>query len=243
MHPFGGPVVLHDGDAGDGTSTTAAQEDMDLVRRALQEMGDGPGLLRIYRPRPTAAFSPRDTTLERYGDAASAMQRLGFTPVERMAGGQLAVYDANALIIDLVAVHDEPRAEVTERFRGFAEAIASALAGLSIDARIGELPGEYCPGSYSVNGAGRFKLAGLAQRIRKRAYHMGAVIAVAPSKPAKAAVEEAYRMLGLPFDPATFGSVADLADDLSFPRMREALLDSLLEKLDIRLPALEQPDL
>ena len=57
MHPFGEPVGFFAGDAEDGTSELAAHEDMDLVRRTLLGLGDGgDGMLRIYRPVPTAAF-------------------------------------------------------------------------------------------------------------------------------------------------------------------------------------------
>ena len=224
MHPFGGPVVFYDGDAEDGLSTTTAHEDMDLVRRTLLGLGGGgDGMLRIYRPVPTAAFSPRDTTMQSYAVAAEAMRKRGFEPVERRAGGQLAIYDRNALVIDLVAAHPEPRVQFRDRFQGFAGAIAASLASLSVDARVGCLPGEYCPGDFSVNGAGRIKLVGVAQRIGRRGYHLGAVISVSPSEPAMAAVAEAYQILGMLFDPATFGAIADLVPDLDFAALRESM--------------------
>jgi lipoate-protein ligase A len=201
---------------------------MELVRRELAGLSEGgPGFLRLYRPEPTAAFSPRDTTLPHYAAAADQMRSRGFVPVERRAGGQLAIYDSGALVIDLVAPHSDPRAQVLERFRLLSAAIARALAGLGVDARIGALDGEYCPGDYSVSGTGRVKLAGLAQRIARGGYHMGAVISVARSDEAKSAVAEAYPMLGLPFDPQTFGSVADLVPDADFSAVRWAVLDAI----------------
>ena len=202
------------------------------MRRTLLGLNEGgSGFLRIYRPGPTAAFSPRDTTLKSYAAAADAMRGLGFEPVERRAGGQLAVYDGGALVVDLVAPHSEPRADVLERFRLFSGAIVSALIGLGIDARVGAIDGEYCPGDYSVNGEGRVKLAGIAQRIGRRGYHLGAVISVMPSGGLRDAVAEAYRILGLPFDPATFGALADLAPGLSFAMLRQRLRDAVVEKL------------
>ena len=209
-----------------------AYEDMDLVRRTLLGFNDGgAGFLRIHRPPPTAAFSPRDTTLDSYAAAAEAMRGRGFEPVERRAGGQLAVYDGNALVVDLVAAHLEPRADVVERFRLFSGAIASAFISFGIDARIGAIEGEYCPGNYSVNGEGRIKLAGIAQRIGKRGYHLGAVIPVMPSDRVLAAAAGAYRILGYPFDPKTFGALADLVPDLSFVMLRQRLVEFFGEKL------------
>lgn len=209
---FGAAVPLFAGDAEDGTAATTPEEDMALVREALTGVNDGaPGFLRLYRPQPTAAFSPRDTTLPHYAEAASAVRALGFAPVERRAGGQLAVYDGAALVIDWVAPHDDPRIHMMERFRLFSAALAAALASFAIDARVGSLAGEYCPGDYSINGGGLIKLAGVAQRIARRGFHVGAVVSLRPSPSAGAAVAEAYGILGLPFDPRTFGAVLDLA--------------------------------
>jgi lipoate-protein ligase A len=225
---FGGPVQIYSATDADGLSTISAHEDMDLVRRTLLGLNEGgAGILRVYRPTPTAAFSPRDTTLESYAVAAEAMRALGFAPVERRAGGQLAVYDSSALVIDLVAPHGDPRADVMERFKLFSAAIASGLFDLGIDARVGEIAGEYCPGSYSVNGEGRLKLAGIAQRIGRCGYHLGAVIAVTASDRTKAAVTTAYRILGLPFDPITFGAVSDFAPESTIASLRQRLQDQL----------------
>lgn len=229
MHPFGEPVALYSGDAEDDTSLLAAHEDMDLVRRTLLGFNDGgDGFIRIYRPRPTAAFSPRDTTMQHYVSAADAMRERGFEPVERRAGGQLAVYDGSAIVIDLVAPHAEPRLQVHERFEQFSSVIVDALASIGVDARTGALPGEYCPGDYSVNGAGRIKLAGIAQRIGRRGFHIGAVLSVTRSDQARDAVATAYRILGLQFEPATFGAIADMVPKPSFATIRNALRVSIV---------------
>lgn len=233
IHPFGGPVHLIAEGAENAPSAASAHDDIELVRRTLAGLNDaGTGFLRIYRPRPTAAFSPRDAISRSFNAAAEAVRGHGFEPVERLAGGQLAVYDSNALVIDLVAAHAEPRAQVLKRFELFSKVIISALATLSIDARLGALAGEYCPGEYSVNGAGRIKLAGLAQRIGRRGYHLGAMISVMPSHKAEAAIATAYRILGITFNPATFGAVADLTPNLSFKTVRDAIMNAIAAQLD-----------
>jgi lipoate-protein ligase A len=232
MHPLGGQVQLFPGDQADGASATSPEEDMERVRQLLTILNDGgTGSLRIFRPRPTAAFSPRDTTLPRYQAAAETMRSMGFRPVERRAGGLLAVYDETALVIDLVSHHPEPRLDVIERYSLFSNAIVVALQGLSVDARVGSVPGEYCPGDYSINGEGRIKLVGVAQRIGRRSYHLGAVISVVRSAAVMNAVATAYRTLELAFDQASFGAVADLAPELSFTELRAALVEALASRL------------
>lgn len=211
MTMFGGPVLLEQG-AGDLVSPATPEQDCERVRQALLDLGSGgPGLLRIYRSRPVAAFAPRDTMLKGYAEAAAAMRAHGFAPVERRTGGQLAVYDEGALVIDLVAPHPDPRPHVIERFADFSGALAAALINLGIDARVGMVPGEYCPGDYSVNAGGRIKIIGVAQRINRHGYHMGAVVAVESRPAVRHAVGLAYQVLGLPFEPATFGAIEEMS--------------------------------
>jgi lipoate-protein ligase A len=182
---------------------------MNRVRQTLSGLTqESPASLRVYRPRPTAAFSPRDTVHLAYGEVTKNLVARGFTPAERGAGGQLAVYDEAALVIDLVAPHPQPRENTRDRFRLFADMLAAALRHIGVDARVGAVPGEYCPGDFSVNAGGTVKLAGLAQRVVKHGYHMGAVLSVGRSDAAREAVAEAYALMNIPFDPATFGSVA-----------------------------------
>ncbi len=209
---FGGPfdLSIEDTKAGLGSPET----DFERIRTRLSRLADGKGALRMFRPQPTAAFAPRDLINPAYPAAEAAAKRLGFAPVARGAGGQLAVYGAEAMVIDLVAPHPSPRDTIQERFLLFAEALVFALTSLGVDARLGEVPGEYCPGTYSVNAGGRIKLAGLAQRVQKTGYHLGAVIALARSDATRSAVTELYSVLDLPFEVSTFGGVADFRPDL-----------------------------
>jgi hypothetical protein len=198
---------------------------MAQVSRELAAVNKGgTGSLRIYRPAPTAAFAPQDMAHRHQGAAAAALRSMGFSPVERRTGGHLAVYGSNALVIDLVGCHPDPRVHVRERFALFAGAIAEVLRGFSVDARVGPVAGEYCPGDYSINAQGCVKLAGIAQHIGRGVYHLGAVIAVEPCAKVRDAVSTAYRILDLDFEPRSFGALADLAEGVSFVRLRTALL-------------------
>lgn len=197
-------------------SPLSPAEDMARVRQTLSGLTQqSAASLRFYRPQATAAFSPRDTSHPAHAAVMAMLDARGFRPGERGAGGQLAVYDEAALVIDLIAPHPEPRENTRDRYRHFSGLMVKAFADLGIDARMGEVAGEYCPGDYSVNAEGRVKLAGLAQRIGKHGYHMGAVISVAPSAATLAAVTEAYRMMDIPFTPSTFGAITDLVPGVS----------------------------
>lgn len=179
MQAFGGRVRLWAEEARKTWFSEPVLEDIDRFRNLLVALDrEGLGSLRIYRLQATAAFAPRDTAHSAYAQAVAAMRRMGFTPAERRAGGQLAIYDSHALVIDPVAPQAEPRLHIKERFGLFSAVIAEALRCFAIDARVGQVAGEYCPGDDSVKAGGVLKLAGLAQRIGRRGYHLGAVISV-----------------------------------------------------------------
>src|SRR3712207_7304772 len=58
----------------------------------------------------------------------------------------------------------DARSGTAARFTAMAELVRAALARLGVPAQVGELPGEYCPGAWSLH-AGGVKLAGIAQRV------------------------------------------------------------------------------
>jgi octanoyl-[GcvH]:protein N-octanoyltransferase len=195
-------------------------------RLATLQPGDA-GILRLRRPRPTAAFSPQDTTHVDYVQIKERARASGFEPIERGTGGRLTMFDECALAITLLAPHVEPHAHTIRRYEIFSGAIATALQSLGIDARIGELPNEYCPGKFSINAEGRVKLVGIAQRMNRRCVQMGAIIAVARSDKACDAIAEAYRSMGLLFDPMTYGAISELKPTVSYEQVRARLVETV----------------
>jgi octanoyl-[GcvH]:protein N-octanoyltransferase len=217
-----------------GTSPVA---DMAAIKQTLDALHPGAsGILRVHRPAPTAAFCRRDTRPDGYPAAAEAVRACGFEPVLRRTGGRLAAYHGGALVLDLVTTHHQPRRDMQERFRLFAQALVAALRTVGVDARVGPVPGEYCPGTFSVNAAGRVKLAGTAQRLTRHGYHFGAVLIVRDAAPIRAALEAAYPLLGLPFEPSTVGSVTDHVVGVDMDDVQAAVLAEIgrLLPLDAR---------
>lgn len=78
-----------------------------------------------------------------------------------------------------------------------------------------------------MNGEGRIKLVGVAQHISRHSFHLGAVVTVFPSETVTLAIETAYHIMGLDFEPRTMGAVSDLANDITFTLLRHALLEAL----------------
>jgi octanoyl-[GcvH]:protein N-octanoyltransferase len=226
---FGGPFQIVDDTQLSAALRPSPKDYADWVQQQLRALRIGDqGVIRLRRPRPTAAFSPQDTAHPDYERVKELARASGFTPIERGTGGRLTMFDENALGITLISPHPEPHAYMMNRYEVFAGAIAAALVKLGIDARIGELPNEYCPGKFSINAEGRVKLVGIAQRMRSKCLQMGAIIAVQRSEKTCAAIADAYRAMGLPFDAATFGSINDFRPRVTSANVRSAVLTSLM---------------
>jgi octanoyl-[GcvH]:protein N-octanoyltransferase len=174
-----------------------------LLLRA-RELGS---VLRLYRPPATVAFGKLDTLSDGYGQAAEAARERGFQPVLRLPGGHAAAYHRESLGIDLVYALADPVPGTHDRFRETGERLAGALRALGVDARVGEVPGEYCPGAYSVNARGRVKLVGTAQRLVRGAALLGAVIVVRDGTGVRSVLRDVYAALELEWDDATAGAV------------------------------------
>ena len=143
-----------------------------------------------------------------YERAVEAALAAGFPPVERLAGGRAAVFHEGTIAFTRAYPDPHPPRRTYERFEEVAALVAGTLGDLGIDARVGEVPGEYCPGAYSVNAGGARKLAGIGQRMIRGGAHVGVVIVVSGEDLVREALVPVYEALDLDWDPDTSGSVA-----------------------------------
>jgi octanoyl-[GcvH]:protein N-octanoyltransferase len=169
--------------------------------------GELPETLRLARPGRVVAFAKRDVLAPGYAEAVAAARAAGFGSMVRLAGGRAAVFHEGTLELAHAVPDPDPRRTIHDRFEATAELIARALASLGIDARVGEVPGEYCPGRWSVNAGGARKLAGIGQRVISGGAHVGTVIVAEDAAAVREVLEPVYAALGLAWDPATVGAV------------------------------------
>lgn len=179
-------------------------------------------VLRCYRPSATVAFGRRDVFLPGFAAAAAAARTHGFTPVIRGAGGRAAAYDEGSLIFDEIMPADG--SQIRARFAGDADRQARALRSLGVDARVGEVTGEYCPGEFSVNARGRVKVIGAAERIVRGAWLHSSVVVIHGAPAIRGVLTDVYAALGLDWDPASVGAVGDEAPGVGLEEVRGALL-------------------
>ncbi len=230
--PFGGSFRIIDDTKLPAEMWLAPDVYADWVRQQLTELRPGDeGVFRLRRPKPTAAFSPQDTSHPDYEQIKRLVRARGFTPVERGTGGRLTLYDENALAITIVYPDAMPYQHTLLRYDVLSAAFAKALITLGIDARVGELPDEYCPGKYSVNANGTVKLIGVAQRMNQRCVQIGAIISITRSMTAAAGIAEAYAAMGLAFNPETYGAIGDFKPSLNYDQVRDAFFTSIYKVL------------
>ncbi|MCL4286361.1 MAG: lipoate--protein ligase family protein [Thermoleophilia bacterium] len=218
------------GDAYLETAVSAA-----LLRRIAR--GELPATARLNRTGPILAFGKLDRLRPGYRRAVEIAEAAGYAPVERIAGGRAAVFHHGTISLSVASRADGPGGAyrgTRERFAALARLIADALAGVGVEARVGAVAGEYCPGEFSVNARDAVKLAGIGQRVVAGGAHVGAVIVVRGAGAVNAVLGPVYDALELDFDPDATGSVARELGERDEPRPPadpDPLIDALASRL------------
>ena len=198
-----------------------------LMRRVAR--GQLPPTMRLHRTGPILAFGRLDKLKPGYRRAVAIAREHGYEPIERLAGGRAAVFHEGTLSVSRATRQAGAYAGTRERFEEMSRAIATTLGRIGVDGRVGEVPGEYCPGEYSVNARGRVKLAGIGQRVITGGAHVGGVIVVRGAGPIRAVLEPIYEVLELDWDPASAGSIAAELGEDDAPRSTDTA-DPLIER-------------
>jgi octanoyl-[GcvH]:protein N-octanoyltransferase len=181
------------------------------ISRAILERvvaGELPETVRVARPGAMVAFGRQDVTAPGYTAAVRAARAGGFEAVERLAGGRAAVFHEQTVALAWALADRDAIAGTHDRFGELATVVATALDTLGVDARVGEVPGEYCPGEYSISARGELKLVGIGQRVIGGGAHLGGVVVVGEGERIRDVLVPVYEALELAWDPSTVGSLA-----------------------------------
>jgi lipoate-protein ligase A len=201
-----------------------------MLRVAAREL---PETLRIARTGTTVAFAKRDAVTPGYEEAVRAARERGYEATLRLAGGRAAVFHTGTMEIGHARQDDEPRAGIHDRFEETATRLSRALRRLGVDARTGEVAGEYCPGRYSVNARGGAKLAGIGQRVVGGGSHTGVVLVVEGEDRINEVLHPVYDALGLDWDPGASGSVRSETPSAGWNSVRDAIVTEYAQDYDL----------
>ena len=202
--------------------------DTAISRALLLRASDGeiPETFRLHVPGRIVAFGKRDTLEPGYARAVAAARERGFVAIERLAGGRAAVFTERTLAFAWTIPDPDPRSGIYRRFAELSELMVAAFARVGVDSAIGEIPGEYCPGEYSVHHSA-IKLMGVGQRLARHAAHVGGVVVVDRSDLIRDVLVPVYSALGLAWDPATAGALTDIVPGLSLHDVASAIVAEL----------------
>ncbi len=195
--------------------------------------GEIGSVFRLHPAHPVLAFGMADRIQPGYPAAIRVAVAHGYAPVERLAGGRAAVFHEKTLAFSWAIPEDDPRTGITKRFEMVSGLMRDAFRGLKIDARVGEIPGEYCPGRYSVNVGGIVKVMGVGQRLIRGAAHIGGVIVVNDGERIRDVLIPVYRALGVDWDPRTTGALADRSAGTKNSDVSTAVMAELQKLHDI----------
>lgn len=210
-----------------------------MIRASRSEI---PETLRLYRPSSIVAFGRQDQASGGFQQALLAARSHGFGSVLRLAGGRAAVFDVDTIAFARAIPDTDPTSRTFARFKETATILASALGTLGVDARVGAVPLEYCPGDYSVNARGEKKLIGIGQRLISKAAHVGGVIVVGGSERVREVLVDVYEELELTWNPESVGAVSEEVN-VSWDRVAEAVLNEFGKRFDIEEDILDPPTL
>lgn len=189
-----------------GLNATADLEASLELLHAISAHPEIGSLVRLYRPAPTLAFSRREAKLPGFAEAVAEAVAFGFEPVIRPAGGRAVALDENWLVLDIITP-EAKRRDNTTVYRELGNRLVELAQLRGVDARLGPVPGEYCPGDYSVNARGQVKLFGTAQRVSRNARLFSASVAFSISPAVAELLDRVNRLLDLEWSPATLGSL------------------------------------
>lgn len=194
------------------TGLSAPEDGFGLQQAVLEEVAAGTrgptALSWTTSSRYVGATRP-ETRLPGFGEAARLAEAVGFPVLIRNSGGGAVAANAGSISFSLTFPVEDMRRDLYERYDEGADLVIDAMKRVGISAEPGEVEGEFCPGAYSVRtgGAEGTKIAGLAQRVTRRAARMEALVVVSDTTEIRAVLQRFYGALGLPFRPESVGNL------------------------------------
>ena len=199
-----------------------------------------PETLRFFQPRNLVAFSVRDSKNIAFENAVNTVYQNSFDPVLRLSGGKAALFHSGTVGFAWTIPDDNPKANVCERFEEISLCVKETLISIGVDAYIGEINGEYCPGKYSVNARRKSKIMCVGQRLAQYANHVGGVINVTDSNFTQKILTKIYKGLDYEWIPTTVGSIENEIGKITNSEMISALIKKFSEYYFVKETTLDQ---
>ncbi len=183
----------------------------------------------LWSSTPYVAATRPETRLPGFETAARAAEEAGFPVLVRNSGGGAVAANEGSISFSLTLPVRDLRHGLYERYTDGSGILVAALGRLGVEAEAGEVEAEFCPGTYSIRAGGPqgIKVAGLAQRVTRRAARVEALVLVEETTAVARVLEKLYGALGLPFRPEGVGDLP-----VSVPQVVEALKAEIHERFE-----------
>lgn len=215
-----------------GELQSTAQQQMNVSLEMLEAVANDPEFgsqVRVYTPEPSLAFSRRETLLPGFGQAKSKALEMGYEPIIRTSGGRAVAYDQDSLVFDLVVPEVQRKLPNDFVFYEFSVALVGLFRSIGLATQIGEIPGEYCPGKYSIHFAKVQKLVGTAQRNIRGARLISGFIHLGEIHRIQEVLTKVYAATDFDWNPATVGSTRTAGIDISASELSGLLTHELTD--------------
>jgi octanoyl-[GcvH]:protein N-octanoyltransferase len=170
---------------------------------------------------PTVSITPstrhvgvtrRDTFRPGFAEAIRASRQEGYPVLVRSSGGGATAAHHGTLGFSIIrsATDGGSRRTVRDRYDEAAALVLGAFSRLGIEAEVGEVRDEFCPGDHSIRVGGweeGTKVVGIAQRITRRATSVGGIVLVEGEEELARILERVYAAMRLPFRSESVGSL------------------------------------
>ena len=205
-------------------------DDIDADRTRTQKLFEhtrktGEPGVRAWTPHRQVAFGRRDARAEGYEKANHAAEERDFPVVEREVGGRAVAYTGST--VAFARAEPAEGREIRNRYARATADLTDAFDRLGVNAREGEPPDSFCPGSHSLQAEG--KVAGLAQRVTGDAALVAGIVITRDRAELAAVLEPVYTHLDVPFDPDSVGSVERAGGESDPETVTEAIERALVE--------------
>lgn len=209
------------------------EESYGLLQAMLERTAaSGRGAALIFPSSRHIGVTRPDTRNPDFGEAVAVAEGLGFQVLMRRSGGGVVAADPGTLTLAVYEPVADLRHGIYERYGAATDLVVAALERVGVRSEAGEVAAEFCPGAYSVRSGGYngMKLAGLSQRVTRRAARLDALVMAEPAPELSDALESFYGALKTPFRRGSVGSLAAAGSTGGVKELADALEEEARER-------------
>src|SRR3712207_4557612 len=203
--------------------------------------GERPATVSITPSTRHVGVTRRDTLRPGFADAVRAANHEGYPVLVRSSGGGATAADGGTFGFSIIRPAGEDFGRgIPERYDEAAALVLGAFSRLGLDAEVGEVRNEFCPGDHSIRVGGwegGMKLCGIAQRVTRRATSVGGIVLVEGERELTRVLKKVYGALDLPFRPGSVGSARLAGNEAPV----EAFLEAFAAEAEWRYNATRVP--